>query len=142
MSISIEPRRPVRATALFVTRHARGDGFHANIRGHVLELADPSSGHELAPTPDDLQVASIASELAWSAQRFLRTCGLPDQVSVSAEWRAHDDPPGQADISLTVTISTAAEAVSGALAVALEQSLAARSHAESVVRISLDGLPR
>src|SRR5262249_1509324 len=70
--------------ALFVGPRGRGDGFRASVRGHMLELADPGDADGLAPTPDDLFVASIASELAWSARRFLRTRGLPDDVSVSA----------------------------------------------------------
>ena len=52
--------------ALFVLRHERRDGFWANIRGHVLDLADPNPGHVLAPEPDDLFIVSIASELAWT----------------------------------------------------------------------------
>ena len=54
--------------ALVVSPHERRDGFWASIRGHVLDLADPHSGHALAPTPDDLFIVSIASELAWTAR--------------------------------------------------------------------------
>jgi len=63
--------------ALFVVPSGRGDGFRATKRGHVLELADPDSGHALAPTPDDLLIVSIAANFAWSAQRFLRARRLP-----------------------------------------------------------------
>ena len=107
----------------------------------MLELADPTD-HRLAPSPDDLLIASIASDLAWSARRFLRACGLPDYVSVSAKWRTHEDQPSLADINLTVTVSRRAEAVSAALAVAFANSLAARSHAEPVVHISFGGVNR
>ena len=112
---------------LCVSPHERRDGFWASIRGHVLDLADPNSGHELAPTPDDLFVVSIASELAWTARRILRADGLPDDVSVSASWRTKADPPSVVDIDLTVTVSGDAEAASAALATALESSLAART---------------
>jgi uncharacterized OsmC-like protein len=125
--------------ALFVSPRGRGDGFRASIRGHVLELADPSSGHALAPTPNDLLVVSIASELAWSARSFLRAEGLPDDVSISARWRTPDDLSGPADIDLTVTISRRADAVSAALAAVLESSLAARSPSGPLVHISLEG---
>ena len=122
-----EPLPQVRSAAsthaLFVIPRAHGDGFRASIRGHILELADPSSGHELAPTPDDLHVASIASELAWSAQRLLRAHGLPDHVSVSAEWQA-----------------SAAEGASDALTAAFEQRLAAR--AAPALRVAVDGAHR
>jgi uncharacterized OsmC-like protein len=131
---------PTSRQALFVIPRKREDGFRASIRGHVLDLADPGSGHALAPTPDDLFIVSIASELAWSARRFLRARGLPDDVSVSATWWTHEDPPSLADISLTVTASRRAEAVGAALAAAFADSLAARSLADPVVHISFDGV--
>src|SRR5436305_3340492 len=128
--------------ALFVTRHERREGFWASIRGHVLDLADPNTGHALAPTPDDLLIVSIASELAWTARRILRAGGLPDDVSVSATWRTTTDPPSLADINLTVTMSRRAKAVSATLAAAFENSLAARSRAEPVAHISWEGAVR
>jgi hypothetical protein len=127
---------------LFVIPRGRGDGFRASIRGHILDLADPGSGHALAPTPDDLFVVSIASEIARSARRFLRASGLPDYVSVSATWRTNADLPSPADIDLTVTVSRRAEAVSAALAAAFADGFAARSLAEPVVHISLEGVNR
>jgi len=133
---------PSSSHALFVIPRGRGDGFRASIRGHVLDLAEPSSGHALAPTPDDLFIVSIASELAWSARSSLRAYGLPDDVSVSATWRTREDLPSPADIDLSVTVSRRAEAVGAVLAAALANSLTARSPAESVVRISLEGVDR
>jgi len=75
---------PTSSNGLFVIPRGRGDGFQASIRGHILDLADPNSGHALAPTPNDLFIASIASGLAWSARSFLRSHRLPDDVSVFA----------------------------------------------------------
>jgi putative redox protein len=128
---------PTSSHGLFVIPRGRGDGFRASIRGHILDLADPSSGHALAPTPDDLFIASLASELAWSARRFLRAYGLPDYVSVSAKWRTNEDLPSLADINVTVTVSRRAEAVRAALAAVLSNSLAARFLAVPVIHISL-----
>jgi len=128
--------------ALFVSPHGRRDGFWASIRGHVLDLADPSSGHGLAPTPDDLFIVSIAAELAWTARTILRAHGLPDDVYVSAKWRTHEGQVGRpsvADITLTVTVSRRAKAASAALADAFAKSLAARSVAEPVAHISWEG---
>jgi uncharacterized OsmC-like protein len=127
--------------ALFIIPTRRGDGFQASIHGHMLELADPTD-HRLAPSPDDLLIASIASDLAWSARRFLRARGLPDGVSVSARWQTTENEPRLADITLTVTMSTCAKPVSGALAATFANSLAARSLAEPVVHISLEGANR
>lgn len=126
--------------ALFVNPHERRDGFWASIRGHSLDLADPGSGHALAPTPDDLFIASLASGLAWSARTLLRAHGLPDYVSVTARWRMHQDPPRLADIDLAVIVSRGAEAGSAALTAAFENYLSARSRAEPVVHVSLEGV--
>jgi uncharacterized OsmC-like protein len=132
---------PASSHELFVIPRGNGDGFQASVRGHILDLIDPSS-YALAPTPDDLFVVSIAAALAWSARSFLRSAGLPDYASVSAEWQAHEAVPTPVDITLTVTISRRAEEVSAALAAALESSLAGRRLADPVVRISLEGADR
>lgn len=117
---------PVSHDALFVIP-GRGGDLRASIRGHLLELAEPSPVHRLAPTPDDLFIASIASDLAWSARHFLHARGLPDDVSVSAEWRRLENPPRLADVSMTVTVSETVGALSGALENALAERVAARS---------------
>jgi uncharacterized OsmC-like protein len=130
-----------RSHALFIISTRRGDGFNASIHGHMLELADPTD-HRLAPSPDDLVVAAIASDLAWSARRFLRAYGLPDDVSVSATWRTDEDLVALVDINMTVTVSRRAQAVSGALAAAFENSLAARPLGQPAVHISFEGVNR
>lgn len=117
----------VTSHVLFVNPTRRGDGFRASIRGHLLELADPGSGHRLAPTPDDLLIVSIASDLAWSARQFLRGHGLADDVNVSAARQTLENPPRLADISVTVAVSETAETMSDALMAALEERVAARS---------------
>lgn len=124
--------------SLFVNPHGRRDGFWTNIRGHVFDLADPRSAL-LAPTPDDLYIASIASALAWSARSFLRTQGLRDDVCVAAEWLSDEDPTGLADINVTIRIPRCAEAVHAALSALIESSLAARLLAKPEVHISLQG---
>jgi len=120
-----EPTVAASRDALFVIP-GRGGGLRASVRGHMLELAEPSLVHRLAPTPDALFIASIASDLAWSARHFLRAHGLPDDVSVSAEWRRLEIPPSLADVSLTVTVPETADAMSDALEDALAERVAAR----------------
>jgi uncharacterized OsmC-like protein len=127
-----ESTRVASRDALFVAAE-RGGGLRASIRGHLLELAEPSPVHRLAPTPDDLLIASIASELAWAARQFLGAHGLPADVSVSAEWRRLENPPSVTDVSMTVTVSENMEALSGAL----EDILAAR-----VAACTVDARPR
>jgi putative redox protein len=133
---------PTSSHALFVVPHGREDGFRASIRGHILDLADPNSGHGLAPTPEDLFIASIASELAWSARRFLRARGLPDFVSVSAKWQTPEERPILVEIDLTLTVSKRAEAASAVLAAVFANGLATRSLAEPVAHVSLEGISR
>ena len=118
---------PASTHGLFVVPDRRRDGFDATIRGHLLELADPDSGHALAPTPDDLFISSIASDFAWSAQRFLRARRLPDDVSVSAEWRTPENRSRLTDVSMTVTVSETVEPTSDALEQTLAERVAARS---------------
>ena len=146
MNTTVEPRSLDETTQpsdeLFVIPRAQRDGFQANIRGHMLDLADPASAHALAPTPDDLFIVSIASELAWSARSLLRAYGMPDYVSVSATWQKHEHLPGLADIKVTVTVSRRAEAASAALDATLASRLAARSLTDSVVTISFEGVNR
>jgi hypothetical protein len=112
--------------ALFVIA-GRGGGLRASIRGHLLELAERSLDHRLGPTPDDLFIASIASDLAWSARHFLHAHGLPDEVSVSAEWRRLEIPASLADVNLTVTLPETADAMSDALQHVLAARVGARS---------------
>ncbi|HEU0248613.1 MAG TPA: OsmC family protein [Gaiellaceae bacterium] len=112
--------------ALFVIP-GRGGGLRASIRGHFLELAEPRPAHRLAPTPDDLFIASVASDLAWTACYFLRARGLSDDLSVSAEWLRLENTPRLTDVRVTVTVSETAEALSEALEDTLAERVAARS---------------
>lgn len=124
--------------ALFVIPTERGDGFRASIRGHMLELADPGSAHGLAPTPDDLFVASVASDCAWFVRRFLRACDLDDDVTVCAGWRTRNGASCLADIDLTVTVPGSEKAACATLATVLENRFAARSPNVSL-RVCIQG---
>ena len=124
---------------LFVTPRGQSAGFRASVRGHILDLVDPSA-YSLAPTTDDLFIVSIAATLAWEAQRFLRARHLPEYVSVSAKWRSGADLRALADIDLTVTVLRRTESVNGELAAQLESTLAARALTKPDVHISLEGV--
>jgi hypothetical protein len=129
------PAVPAPNQVLFVIPRERGDGFQASIRGHMLDLADPTSGHALAPTPNDLFVVAHASELAWCARRLLDAHGLSDGASVSATWRTDGDLSAVAQFDLTVTLPPGAQAVAAGLDVALDETLAAGSVARPTVHI-------
>jgi hypothetical protein len=127
----------VSSHGLLVLPHERRDGFWASIRGNAFDLADPGS-EAFAPTPDDLFIVSIASELAWSARSLLRANGVPDRVNVGASWQKQADAQGLADITMTVTVPKGAEAALAVLGAAFTDSLAARARAEPSVHISFE----
>jgi hypothetical protein len=81
-----------------------------------------------APTPDDLFVVSIASDLAWFARGFLRARGLDEFVAVSAEWQARESEPASEELAVTVTVSRAVAEAEELLAAALMARFPARSH--------------
>jgi hypothetical protein len=136
---SSDSQAPLATThTLFVLPRGESNGFRASVRGVILDLHDPSS-YALVPTTDDLFVVSIAAALAWLARSFLRVRGLPDYVSVAAEWRSQGDPPSPAEIHLTVTVSPDAEVESATLTAFFESSLAARFLARPALHISFEG---
>jgi len=135
MTIAAEPSSS--SHTLSIVPRGEGNGFRANVRGHVLDLIDPSS-YALAPTTDDLFTVSIAATLAWAARGFLRAHGLPDYVSVSAERRESPDSSGPWDISLVVTVSERAEPEAAELAAELEKTLATRLAANPGIHISFE----
>jgi organic hydroperoxide reductase OsmC/OhrA len=141
MTTATQEARPRSGTVLFVIPCAQRDGFEASIRGHLLDLVSPRCGNELAPTPDDLLVASHASELAWSAREFLRTRGLPDSVSVTAAWHMPANGGSTAQLHLTVTVAGRAADSHLALGAHLEDRLAARAVAEQVVHLAFEPSP-
>jgi hypothetical protein len=125
------------SSTLFIVPRGERDGFRASVRGHVLDLVDPSS-YALAPTTDDLFTVSVAAALAWSARSFLRDKELPDYVSVAAERRESQETSAPWDICLNVTVSERAEPQAAPLAAALEQTLTARLAAAPVISISFE----
>src|SRR5262249_59716228 len=119
MTAAQDQLSPVQNRSLFIVPRGEGHGFQARVRGHVLDLIDPSS-YALSPTTDDLFIVPIAAAVAWSARTFLRDEKLPEYVSVSAAWRAHPDaPPPLSHLRLTVTVSPDAVAACQGLKAAL-----------------------
>ena len=135
MTIAAQPSNS--SQTLFIVPRGEGDGFRASVRGHVLDLIDPSS-YALAPTTDDLFTVSIAAAMAWTARSFLHDHGLPEYVSVCAERRTGPDPASPWDISMTITVSERAESEGAAIAAACEKTLAARLAAVPAIRVSFE----
>jgi hypothetical protein len=131
----VHESRSASRNAVFVIP-CRGSGFRASIRGHLLELADPDAGEGLAPTPEDLLTAAIASDIAWFARRFLRDHGLDDYVSVYASARTSQGPPGLGGLDVTVEVSKHVAAMGTTLAAALERRFAEQSSSPPQFRVS------
>ena len=125
--------------ALFILPARRGDGLLASIRGRMIVLADPADD-PFAPTTHELLILSIASELAWSARRFLSAQGQATDVSLAVTWQTVEDPPRLADISVTITAPPIGDTLCAALQSALEKRSAVRSPGDPLrVHISCQG---
>jgi putative redox protein len=93
--------------------HEDGDRFTIEIRGHSLTVDQPESdgGTDFGPQPTELFVASLASCVAHYGRRFLRRHGLPDDVTVDAEWTMASSPTRV----LSIRVSVAAPGLPGEL---------------------------
>jgi hypothetical protein len=60
-------------------------GSRASIRGQIFDLGDPSSGHALAPTPDDLREAVSAALASAFANTFTARSLAEPVVHISLE---------------------------------------------------------
>lgn len=84
--------------------HAGGDRFRIYARGHELQVDQPVEvgGLDLAPTPTELFVASLASCIAFYGRRFLRRHELPEHIEVGAGFVMGDKPARVEQITLRV----------------------------------------
>jgi uncharacterized OsmC-like protein len=85
-----------------------GEAYEVSVRGHRFAVDQPvdAGGHDSAPTPTELFVASLATCVAYYAGRYLTRHGYPrDGLGVSASYRMADDRPARVtDIRLTVRV--------------------------------------
>ena len=123
-----EARDAAAPHSFYILPSGRADGFRANIRGHLLDLADPMSSRFFAPTPDDLFVVAVAADFAWFARSYLRDCGVDDYVAVSAGWDTRDSPMPSESLSVTVTVALAAAELEETLTAELRARVASRPH--------------
>jgi uncharacterized OsmC-like protein len=103
--------------------HRGGDQFDINIRGHVVHVDQPvkDGGHDTAPTPTELFIASLASCVAFYARRYLARHDLPtDGLAVQATFDMGAKPARVAgiDVRLIVPEGIPVERLDALLAVA------------------------
>lgn len=89
-------------------RFVAGESYEVAVRGHRLLVDQPAEagGHDAAPTPTELFVASLASCVAFYAGRYLTRHGCSrDGLAVSASFdMAADRPARVSGIRLTVQV--------------------------------------
>ena len=98
---------PGNATLVDVTFVA-GESYEALVRGHRIAVDQPadSGGHDSAPTPVELFVASLATCVAFYAGGYLTRHGYGrDHLTVSAGFAMASDRPARvSEIRVTVRV--------------------------------------
>lgn len=87
--------------------HKEADVFGIEVRGHVLHVDQPidGGGGDLAPTPTELFVASLASCVAFYARRYLARHDLPTAgLSVTATYAMADRPSRVGEVQIAVAV--------------------------------------
>jgi uncharacterized OsmC-like protein len=89
-------------------RFVAGESYEVAVRGHRLLVDQPADagGHDTAPTPTELFVASLAACVAFYAGRYLTRHGIGrDGLAVSADYEMATDRPSRVSgIRLTVQV--------------------------------------
>lgn len=89
-------------------RFTTGESYEVAVRGHRVTVDQPpgSGGQDLAPTPVELFVASLATCVAFYAGRYLTRHGFGREgLGVSVDYRMADDHPARvAAIRLTLRV--------------------------------------
>jgi len=86
--------------------HLAGDQFQITIRGHQLRVDQPldAGGHDAAPTPTELFVASLASCVAHYARRYCARHDInTDGLDVRATYQIGEHPTRVSQITVTLT---------------------------------------
>ncbi len=87
-------------------QHKTGDLFEISVRDHRLHVDQPveDGGSDLGPTPTELFVTSLATCVAIYARRYLARHGLPDGLSVRAEFSMAQHPNRIGEVSLVLRL--------------------------------------
>lgn len=98
---------------MIAVTYAGGDRLRIETRGHVLFTDQPveDGGEDTAPTPTELFLASLATCVAYYAERFLRRHNLSTEglkVSCTYVWAANPHRVGEIDLTVEAPAITAA----------------------------------
>jgi uncharacterized OsmC-like protein len=103
--------------------YKEGDHFEINVRDHQLQVDQPveAGGMDIAPTPTELFIVSLASCVAYYVRRFLARHSLPtESLSVAAAFTMAERPRrvGRIDLSINLPCPIPDERAEALLAVA------------------------
>lgn len=87
--------------------HREADRFAITVRGHLIEVDQPvqDGGSDLAATPTELFVASLASCVAYYARRYLARHELPEEgLAVRAGYTIVPRPARVGEISIEIEL--------------------------------------
>jgi len=90
-----------------VVLHASGDRFLAEMRDHTVVIDQPrdAGGDDVGPTPTELFVTSLASCVAFYAERFLRRHRLPvEGLRVECAFEMGERPARVDSVDLHVSV--------------------------------------
>ncbi len=108
MTQTANPQAPTRTMSV---RHTGGERYDIAIGHHTVTVDQPTSGggEDVAPTPTELFVASLASCVAFYAGRYLTRHGISREgLGVTVDYRmANDRPARVTHIDLTVRVPDA-----------------------------------
>lgn len=132
------------STGLVRVEHDEGDRFSIGIRHHVVHVDQPHAdgGTDVAPTPTELFVASLASCVAFYARRYLARHDLPTEgLEVTATFTMTGGPARVQgiDVSVSVPEGVPEERRGALLAVASRCTVHNTLHEPPAVTVALAG---
>jgi uncharacterized OsmC-like protein len=104
---SADSAAPATGPAGLHVEHLFGDSFAIEVRGHNFLVDQPADhgGEDLAPTPTELFVASLASCVAFYARRYLSRHGLPTEgLAVAVDYEMGSGPARVSAVRLRITV--------------------------------------
>lgn len=108
MTQVVDPPAPAKVMSV---GYNEGERYEIAVRKHTIVVDQPTDagGSDVAPTPTELFVASLAGCVAYYAGRFLSRHGLPrDGLGVSVTYSMSSDRPARvADVHLTLRLPEA-----------------------------------
>ena len=121
--------------------HCEADRFVITVRGHQIEVDQPveDGGSDLAATPTELFVASLAGCVAYYARRYLARHALPEEgLAVRAAYTIVPRPARVGEISLEIELPTGVPADRHAALLAVASHCTVHNSLESPPAVKIE----